>query len=169
MTLAKAHLWERRHPPRERTPVVVRAQDAGGVRPGDEYRWYARGPAQLVPPAGGPTVELVFPAAGTWTVGVEVVRGQALVASGSLTFEVRPDPSRRDVEGHARRLRRASLLLSGLAVVVASLTGLLALWVNKPFGTPGDYILAMLWGFGIDSSIRGLSGVVAKMRGAPGP
>jgi hypothetical protein len=60
----------------------------------------------------------------------------------------------------------STIALSAFAGVVACLTGLAALWAGKPFGTPADYLLAFLRGFGIDGSIRGFSAVASRLRGA---
>jgi len=64
-----------------------------------------------------------------------------------------------------RRLWIADTLLSGFALVIASLTGLSVLYVGKVFGTPADYVGAFLWGFGIDSSIRGVATILSSVRG----
>jgi hypothetical protein len=61
------------------------------------------------------------------------------------------------------RVQRSDLLLSLVALVLAGLTGVLALYVGKAFGTLSDYLLAFLWGFGIDNSVRGFAGVLSKI------
>lgn len=63
------------------------------------------------------------------------------------------------------RLWLADLALSGLSLLLASLTGISALYLGKVFGTPGDYLAAFLWGFGIDSSVKSLAAILATVRG----
>lgn len=63
---------------------------------------------------------------------------------------------------------RSSLLatewaLFGIALVLATLSGWVTLCDAKVFGTGANYITAFFWGFGIDSSIRGVTGLFKKI------
>ena len=57
------------------------------------------------------------------------------------------------------------LTISGVALLLAAITGLLYLYLGtgKPFGSIQDYLLAFLWGFGIDNSVRGFADVMKKI------
>lgn len=63
---------------------------------------------------------------------------------------------------------RSSLLatewaLFGIALVLATLSGWVTLCDAKVFGTGANYITAFFWGFGIDSSLRGLTSIFKKI------
>jgi len=57
------------------------------------------------------------------------------------------------------------LTISGVALLLAAITGLLYLYLGtrKPFGSIQDYLLAFLWGFGIDNSVRGFTDILKKI------
>ncbi len=62
------------------------------------------------------------------------------------------------------RLTTAEVLVAVISAVVATCTGLLALYA-MPFGRFDQYVGAFLWGFGIDSSVRGFRAVFQKLDG----
>ena len=64
-------------------------------------------------------------------------------------------------------VRAADVALVMVAIILACFTGILTLYVNKPFGSLTDYLGALLWGFGVDSSVRGFTAVFKKI-GTPG-
>ena len=63
------------------------------------------------------------------------------------------------------RLGTSEVLVAVVSAVVATCTGLLALYA-MPFGRFDQYVGAFLWGFGIDSSVRGFRAVFQKLDGA---
>lgn len=74
-----------------------------------------------------------------------------------------------DFEERAKEAQKwwwtAEAVLSLVGLLVATVTGLWLLWAGKIFGTPSQYIEAFVWGFGMDSSVRGVAQVMAKLRG----
>jgi hypothetical protein len=63
--------------------------------------------------------------------------------------------------GRARRARR---IINGVSIVVTTLSGLGALYFGKPFGGI-DYVLAVLWGFGMDNAVHGAGDVLTRLTG----
>lgn len=95
-----------------------------------------------------------------------------------ITLTVDPDPTgmrplyypveikASRVQGLTRRIARGEMLLALLTVMLASATGLIALYfTGKPFGSVADYIGALLWGFGLDKGAQGLAAVRARVMG----
>lgn len=67
----------------------------------------------------------------------------------------------------AQRSARISARLVDLAsVLIASFTGFSMLYSGKPFGTGNDYLIALLWGFGIDNAVHGVGDVISRLTGA---
>ncbi len=65
-------------------------------------------------------------------------------------------PSRDDLD---RKLDRIQWLLIGLAAVVAIIAGVATLYNGKAtWGTPGDWVTAVLWGLGITAAGNGIAG-----------
>ena len=100
---------------------------------------------------------------GDYIVEVEVMRGLDVVNNLREPLTVLPRANADQSQLILARVQRSDLLLSLLALVLAGLTGLLALYVGKAFGTLSDYLWALLWGFGIDNSVRGFAGVLSKI------
>jgi hypothetical protein len=57
------------------------------------------------------------------------------------------------------------LLISGIAAVVAIVSGLWLLYAGRAFGSPAQYAEAFVWGFGIDNTVRGFAAVMKKVSG----
>lgn len=55
------------------------------------------------------------------------------------------------------QVERVDWVLAGFAVLLATLTGLLALYGDQPFGSVSDYVKAFVWGFGVDTTLRGFA------------
>jgi hypothetical protein len=119
--------------------------------------------------AGGKQAAHRFAEAGKYWVKVLVLRGGALAFELALDVAVLPGRARRSLNAAALELLAIDGVVSLVALVVASLTGLLYLYADKPFGTLGDYAAAFLWGFGIDNGIRGIAAVFPKVTGSAGP
>jgi hypothetical protein len=60
------------------------------------------------------------------------------------------------------RLNAADAAVTVLSLALAVVTAFAALYVDKPFGALGDYLNAFLWGFGIDSGVRGVAAIMAR-------
>ena len=78
--------------------------------------------------------------------------GPALVLDCTASLSVLPGRSERKLAGLTRQIQAGDVLFTGIALLIACLTGLLYLYVGKTFGSLSDYLLAVLWGFGIDNS-----------------
>jgi hypothetical protein len=83
-----------------------------------------------------------------------------------------PPPSGRGREqaesarGRARLVRR---VIEVVSVLLTTISGLGVLYFGKPFGGV-DYILAVLWGFGMDNAVHGAGDVLTRLTGgAPKP
>ncbi len=58
-----------------------------------------------------------------------------------------------DLSSLSRTIKLNDSLVTGIALLLASITGLLLLWQKDPtWGTWEDYLLAFLWGFGFDQA-----------------
>lgn len=101
--------------------------------------------------------------ADNYNVTVDVLRANNLVKSLSEPLTVLPGAKAVESRNILRNIKTGDLILSLIAVVLASLTGLLALYIGHAFGTISDYVVAFLWGFGIDSSVKGFAAVLAKL------
>jgi hypothetical protein len=66
------------------------------------------------------------------------------------------------------RMLWLNLGLSGVALIVASITGLGALYFGKSFGSLQQYVEAFLWGLGMDTGVRGLAAVSKALNLDPG-
>lgn len=60
-------------------------------------------------------------------------------------------------------LVRNEALVMCTAMLLAAVTGLLQLYADKSFGSPEDYLIALLWGFGVEKSVRGFNAVYASL------
>lgn len=69
----------------------------------------------------------------------------------------------RQVAGAMGALIRNEVLVLSIALLLAAVTGLLQLYVDKSFGSPEDYLVALLWGFGVEKSIRGFNAVYGTL------
>lgn len=106
----------------------------------------------------------VYREAGSYAVKVTLRRGDVEIDSLGTALEVRPAPEDERRARLREDLRAEELLLSAIALAVATLSALGALYFGKVFGTPADYATAFLWGFGVDVSVRGFGNVLATLR-----
>jgi predicted nucleic acid-binding Zn-ribbon protein len=106
-----------------------------------------------------------FPVAGKFTVAarIEYQDGHAPDDVAPLRIAIEPSETQERVGKIADMIRRADWGLLLLAVVVAAVTGLLDRYSGKSFGTVADYCWAFLWGFGIDSVVRGFSASFGRL------
>lgn len=138
---------------------------AGQLADQDRYHWEFGdgGPERIT---ANPQTRHRFESVGVYLVKVSVEPGAALPPDArvaSLRVAVGPGRSERKLEGVRRALFMADLVTSGISLLVASLTGLLALYIGKAFGSMQDYLTIFLWGFGIDASVRGIAEVFKKV------
>jgi hypothetical protein len=87
--------------------------------------------------------------------------------NGAVTYTthviIAPEPSM-IAAGLAQARRRVALLgVGAITILTASLSGLLLLYVGKPFGTFADYVVAVLWGFGTERAVAHASGRVRRL------
>jgi hypothetical protein len=83
--------------------------------------------------------------------------------AAAISLQVAPGSGLKQVLRAARALRTNEWLVRAAALLLATLTGVIALYADKPFGTLTDYCIAILWGFGIEKSVRGFGGVVTAL------
>lgn len=101
----------------------------------------------------------VYQWSGSYNVTVEFPDGSTI--AGEVTVE--PSDLERSAGSAARRLLFLDLLLSGFALIIASATGFWLLYAGKTFGSMAQYSEAVLWGLGIDGSVRGFGNVMKKL------
>lgn len=146
------------------TPLNFVIADPGGVlREGDRFRWYF-GNAQPITLNDGSAVYR-FDAAGSYEVRVEVLRGENEQVEHRLArpVNIRPNEAEVALSDINRRFKRSEIVLTVVALILATLSGLIFLYADKPFGSLPDYLLALFWGFGIDNSVRGFAGVLTTV------
>jgi hypothetical protein len=61
-----------------------------------------------------------------------------------------------------RNIAFRNLLFLGLVMLIAVVTGLQALWMNKPTFGGADYVTALLWGFGTQGTAVGFSAIARQ-------
>jgi hypothetical protein len=106
--------------------------------------------------------------AGRYQITAEVFRqGKPFQTfSGVITILANPiDKEREDV---LQNILTQEQILSAIALALAIIGGILFLYNGKAFGTLSDYLLAFLWGFGIDNGVKGFAGVYSKISSAGG-
>jgi hypothetical protein len=55
-------------------------------------------------------------------------------------------------------------LILVIGILITATSGMIYLYNTRPFGTPLDYLLAALWGFGVDfAALNGLSTLLSKV------
>jgi hypothetical protein len=109
--------------------------------------------------ATGGDVHHAFLRRGVYTV--TATRG-----SQSFSLECRVMPSEL-VQQHERLIafiKRNDRILTVVAAVLAALTGLSQLYYGQIFGTVNDYVLALIWGFGVERSTRGFAAIFDAIR-----
>ena len=100
---------------------------------------------------------------GRYQVRVEISRNGTTGKTLSEFIDVSPGKIEQARAGVLRNIARNELILSMIALVLAVISGVLFLYVGKLFGTLVDYLMAILWGFGIDNSIKGFAAVLGKI------
>jgi hypothetical protein len=103
--------------------------------------------------------------------GTHIVKAKITKVAGSaaedVTFPVSVEPS----QALRQRLQagfaiwRNDLAVALVAAILASIAATLQLYVDKPFGAAEDYLVALLWGFGFEKTVRGFSAVYTTLGG----
>jgi hypothetical protein len=104
-----------------------------------------------------------FDASGVYKVDVQLMKDQKLVKQFSRLVEILPGKSEMSVKAIKKTIFFADFAISVAALLLASVTGVIYLYMGKPFGSLEDYLLALLWGFGIDNSVRGFTAVYGRI------
>jgi hypothetical protein len=138
--------------------------DGRRLQAGDKILWHFGDGGSFAP--GGQKVNHSFGEPGPYRVKAQVRRGDVVVLELAVDVFVLPGKVQRKLDRLGAGIQRIDTMLSLVALVLACLTGLLYLYAGKPFGTINDYLLAILWGFGIDNTVRGFAPVLAKITGS---
>jgi len=102
---------------------------------------------------------------GPYSVSVQLYRDtdadfhKTVVAS----LNISAGSAARQVAKAVGALIRNEVLVMSLALLLAAVTGFLQLYVGKSFGAPQDYLVALLWGFGVEKSVRGFNAVYSTL------
>ena len=100
---------------------------------------------------------------GRFQVRVEILKNGTPVKTLSEIITIAPGEIEQARATVLQNILRNETLLSIIALVLAIISGVLFLYVGKVFGTLVDYLTAILWGFGIDNTIKGFAAVLAKI------
>jgi hypothetical protein len=136
------------------------------LQAGDTIQWHFGDGGPFTP--GGQIASHQFEEAGTYRVKVQILRGGVLAFEFARDIVVLPGRVQKKLGKLRFEMQAIDVVLSLIALLLACLTGLLYLYVGKPFGTVSDYVLALMWGFGIDNSVRGFAAVLPKITGPAG-
>lgn len=101
--------------------------------------------------------------AGPYEAKVKIWRGQELKAQLTYMLIILPGHFEQARQEIRRSIRITDVALLGISAVLAILIGLSYFEKAKPFGTTQDYIAAFVWGFGVDLSVRSVSGILNKI------
>lgn len=95
----------------------------------------------------------------------DVDKTKALLQDASTALDLlRSTPSAQG-PGVSRVNQRGSFWLSALGAVLTLLAAFWVIWQSESFSGLGDYLAAVLAGFGIDQSIQGLAPILNRRRG----
>ncbi len=110
-------------------------------------------------------VQHVFAASGTYSVEIQLLKDGLPIPGGAFSrlVEIRPGKNEMSEAGFLKNIRAANWGITVAALLLAAITGLLYLYLGKPFGTIKDYLLALLWGFGINEGVKGFTEVYGKI------
>jgi hypothetical protein len=127
----------------------------------DELRWSFGD----IPGAetGGKQISHLYRDAGGYTVTVVLLRDSLQGRQWSTGLDILPGKNDRALAQVKRQLVQADAFVSLVALLLAALSGVAYWYIGKTFGSLAEYIGAILWGFGMDSSVRGFSDVLKKI------
>jgi len=136
------------------------------IQPDDELRWFFGDVGSFEKQNANAAHR--YQDAGRFSVRVEIIRNGALVRTLSEMITISPGEIEQARAGILKDIVQNELTLSIIALVLATITGLIFLYSDKVFGSLVDYLMAILWGFGIDNSIKGFSAVLGKIGSTEG-
>jgi hypothetical protein len=115
--------------------------------------------------SGGVDYEHTYDRPGNFRVEAQVMKDQQVTDHLTRLIMILPGQKEKSLTDIRNSLFYTDLTISGVALLLAAITGLLYLYLGtgKPFGSIQDYLLAFLWGFGIDNSVRGFTDVLKKI------
>ena len=132
------------------------------LRDGDRIRWTFGEPGAQK--EGGTRSTYQYQEYGDYRVRAEVLRedagGERLIFTEPLT--VLPGAQTRQRWEILGQIKVADIVLSAIALLVALATALNTFYFGKPFGTLSDYLIVLLWGFGIEQGVRSIADVLKK-------
>lgn len=135
------------------------------IQPTDELRW-CFGDIGSFEPLGIDTSHSYLES-GRYQVQVDVVRKDKLVRSLVEIITILPGQVETARAAIRRDMVRNDLVLSGIALVLAIIGGVAILYSGTLFGSVVDYVMAILWGFGLDNSIKGFASVLSRITPKP--
>jgi hypothetical protein len=158
--------------PNERTTdsdVAFQIIDPGRMLEADDRFLWNFGESEP-PQEAGMAANHRYQESGDYEIVIDVSRGGQTQPRLRIAEQVKILPGKTELalRDIGRTVKRYDLALSLVALLLASLTGLLFLYVGKNFGTLSDYLLAFFWGFGIDSGVRGFANVMGRMTAGGG-
>ena len=145
-------------------------EDSEGVIQGDDLlRWDFSDSSRIIE-SSSRSITHAFTKVGRYHVKIDILRGPAKDVIKVLTLPLTILPGETEIElGEINsQIRRSEIFISAIALILAALTGLIYLYIGNAFGSLRDYLVAFLWGFGIDNSVRGFSAVLKKATGREG-
>jgi hypothetical protein len=132
------------------------------IQPDDQLRWFFGDVGSFE--TQNVNASHAYTESGRFQVRVEIIRNEELVVK-TLTEMITLLP------GAIEQLRatiiqdivRNERVLSAIALVLAIIGGVIFLYSGKLFGSLIDYLGAILWGFGLDNSVKGFAAVLKKI------
>jgi hypothetical protein len=114
----------------------------------------------------GPSASHAYDSSGTFNVAATIIRSDGRQEPvRAFVLVVRPVLESSTVMGLRLRRDAASFAVFLISLVVATLSGLLALYFGKTFGSATDIIGAIFWGLGLDITVRGFGAIFSKLSG----
>lgn len=152
------------NPPENRTTDSTISFHLQGTFPQDcVVKWFFGDATPTV--SGGVDNEHTYDRPGNFRVEARVMNEQQVTDLLTRVIMILPGQKEKSLTDIRNSFFYTDLTISGVALVLAAITGLLYLYLGtgKPFGSIQDYLLAFLWGFGIDNSVRGFADVLKKI------
>ena len=141
--------------PRAGLPAMV---SLTGLAGGEKVEWTIAGKTPDVKREADPRIEYTFPRGGRYRISAGVQHIEI------ATLDIVVTPSRTEEMARiAKRERMVRFAVLAIAAFIATFSAMQILYVDKPFGTFGDYLAAFVWGFGVDAGVKGFAGTVAVL------
>jgi hypothetical protein len=113
---------------------------------------------------GNLSISRRFPVPGRYLVTAEVeYKNGGVDSTAPFRLVVLPSEAQSVAQRIRQNIRAADIGVLVLSVAVAAVSGLLDRYSDKAFGTVADYCWAFLWGFGIDSVVRGFGATFTRL------